>query len=184
MLLVRHAAVVVDKTVPSTKWRLSDSGRQATRQLAHQFSHLQIEQILTSHEPKAVQTGAVLAAVWGIPAQVFPGLHEHERADNAFVADQGKWHAMVARFLTERDRVVFGEESAAHCATRLKNAFYAAQHHFPDGELAIVTHGRLLTAFLSQHNPQIDPILFWQRLPMPAALLLNPETFKLRSVHS
>lgn len=180
MLLIRHAAVDIDRAIPSTAWRLSEDGRLATRRLAQQLSHLEIDQILTSHEPKAIQTGVELASVWRVSAQVFFNLHEHERKDNAFVADQGAWREMVARFLTERERVVFGEESAIQAAKRLESAIQSARRQYPLQKLAFVTHGRILTAFLALHNPALDAVAFWQQLSMPAAVLLNAETFQIK----
>ena len=54
MLLVRHAAVVVDPATPSHTWTLSDAGRDAARALS-----LPVGPALTSPEPKAIETAAL-----------------------------------------------------------------------------------------------------------------------------
>lgn len=179
MLFIRHADVVIDESVDSTAWRLSENGHSQTHQLAPQLVHLNIDRILTSHEPKAVQTGAALAEIWGVPAQIFPNLHEHERGSGGFVGNREAWLEMVAQFLTRPDELVFGEETAVQAAMRMKTAVRTAEQTFPNEQLAFVTHGRILTAFLSAHNPDLDAITYWQTLTLPAAIIVDHNNFTI-----
>jgi hypothetical protein len=70
MYLVRHAMVVIDPSVPSNEWVLSDEGRATAARIA-----LPELPVRTSNEPKAVETA--VAAGW--TATVDSRLREVER---------------------------------------------------------------------------------------------------------
>lgn len=179
MLLIRHSEVTIDPLTPSTEWRLSENGRHLTTQLAQMHRHHKPDLILTSQEPKAVETGRVLAEVWQRPFQSFPNLHEHERDDNSFIVDKAEWLAQVRRFFEAPNERLFGQETAVVAAQRFETAVRQAQTQFSGQRLAFVSHGRILTAFLTQHNPQLDPITFWETLPLPSAIVVSPKTFSI-----
>jgi broad specificity phosphatase PhoE len=83
--LVRHAAVVVDRRVPSSQWRLSDEGRAAARALAVAMASAAA---LTSPEPKAVAT----AELAGLDARLDERLREVSRPwSDDYVADVRRW---------------------------------------------------------------------------------------------
>jgi broad specificity phosphatase PhoE len=83
--LVRHAAVVVDRAVPSSEWRLSQAGRDAARALA-----LPAGPALTSPEPKATET----AELAGLTALVDVRLRELSRPwSDDYVAEVARWFA-------------------------------------------------------------------------------------------
>lgn len=172
LLLIRHAQVNIEPTVDSTMWRLSENGRLQSQVLATHLLKRKPDIVLTSTESKAIATGKVMAEVWGVPCQTWPDLHEHERDDNHFVSSKAEWQAMVAEFLANPTTLVLGKETAVQSARRFETAVKAAQAHFPNQKLAIVSHGRILTAFLSQHNA-IDAVKFWKNLTLPAGIVVD-----------
>ena len=181
MHLIRHSAVTIQKDVPSNAWRLSENGRFQAKALAVQFLHPKPDLILTSIESKAIETGQIMAQVWELPCHTFPNLHEHERGNNSFVDSREAWQGMVAAFLSQPSELVLGTETAVQAAMRFETAVKYAHTQFPDQKLAFVTHGRILTAFLSQHNPQIDPVQFWKSLPLPALVEVAENNYSLFS---
>jgi broad specificity phosphatase PhoE len=49
----------------------------------------------------------------------------------------------------------------------------------PHGNLALVTHGTVLTLFVAFHNPQIDALAFWRSLQLPDLIVLTLPDFRL-----
>ena len=177
---IRHTQVNVDPNVPSTEWQVSEHGRIQTQTLSTLIEKPPTR-ILTSHEPKAVITGELLGKIWNIPAQVFPNLHEQVRGDNFFVNDHDEWLNMVADYLRFPNEHRLGMESAVQAASRMETAVLAAQTQFPDDILALVSHGRILTAFLAKHNPSLDAVAYWQALTLPAVIQVSRNQFKIQS---
>ncbi len=178
LYFIRHTQVNVDPDVSSTKWQVSENGRIQTQKLST-FIEKPPTRILTSHEPKAVKTGELLADIWNIPAQVFPNLHEQDRGDNFFVNNHDEWLNMVADYLRFPNEHRLGLETAVQAAERMETAVRAAQAQFPNNILALVSHGRILTAFLAKNNPNMNPVSYWQALTLPAAIQLSSKNFKI-----
>ncbi len=85
LTLVRHAAVVVDPSVPSTEWRLSEEGRAAARSLIFDVG---ADGALTSPEPKAAET----AELARLGARVDERLREVERPwSDDYVTEVRRW---------------------------------------------------------------------------------------------
>jgi broad specificity phosphatase PhoE len=138
MLLVRHAAVVVDPSRPAHEWPLSDAGRTAARALV-----LPAAPSLTSPEAKARET----AALAGLDAAVDERLRELERPWSDHYQD------MVERYLGGEDLVDW--EPRASALARLR----AALDGF-DG--VAVSHGLAISLYAGLSFDE------WVALPFPA----------------
>jgi broad specificity phosphatase PhoE len=138
--LVRHAAVVVDPSVPSSEWALSDEGRAAARAL-----ELPAGAALTSPEPKAVET----AALAGLDATVDDRLCEVSRPwSDDYVADAERWFA---------GEEPVGWEQREHALARLRAAL--------DGfEGVAVSHGLAISLYAGLSFDE------WRTLPFPAVV--------------
>ena len=167
MILVRHAAVAVDRKVPAAEWGLSDAGRAASVVLAERLTAYAPSLIVTSVAPKASQTGSILAECLGLRLVRAEGLHEHDRANEPFVEPEA-WHAQMRRFFAEPDALVYGSETATAAGDR----FAAAVARQPD-DAAIVAHGTVITLLVARHNPKLDPFEFWERFAPGAYVLLD-----------
>ncbi len=179
LIFVRHAAVQIDPHVPGREWRLSTDGRSRARQLASQLIPYNPTRVFTSEEPKARETGQIVANELGLPWQTAPGLQEHNRENVPFFDSRGAFETAVARFFTQPDQLVFGNETANQALER----FDTAVHHLiaanPNDTLAIVSHGTVLTLFLAHYN-QFDPLPFWQNLQLPDCFIVFPPGMKLQ----
>lgn len=175
LLLVRHSAVAVDPEKPAAAWPLSADGRARAQTFAQSLNSLPtpITRVITSQEPKAVETGAIVAAYWGVPSHAAPNLHEHDRAGMPYLADQAAFATAVAQFFAQPDKLVWGNETAVAAGNRLETAVRQQLAAHPQDTLAIVTHGTVLSLLIARHNPHLQPLPFWQALTLPAAFLLN-----------
>lgn len=166
LVFIRHSAVAVDPAKPAREWLLSDNGRSRARQLAPQLIPYHPTRILTSEEPKARETGQIIANKLGLPWQTALNLHEHERGKEPYFASREAFETAVARFFNNPDQLVFGQETANQALKRFDTAVHHLVAIYPNDTLAIVSHGTVLTLFLAHYN-QFAPIPFWQKLRLP-----------------
>lgn len=179
LILVRHAAVRIDPTIPSHQWPLTAAGRSTTHQLAHRLKPYQPDCIITSEELKAQATGTALADVLHLPTKAVPGLQEHDRRGAPFLESKADFETAVANFFAHPDELVFGRETAVQATARFTQAVNREIEANRDATLAIVAHGTVLTLFICQHNPELSPWQFWQSLTMPCAFILTLPEMKL-----
>lgn len=155
LILVRHSAVQRLDHVPPPQWRLSDDGRQRCAALAHRLAPLKPVAVITSHEPKAVETAELVARQLDLPCSIADGLHEHERHDIKLMSPAA-FQANMQQFFQRPDDLVFGNETATQAVERFGEGIAAALSAWPDQTVVIVTHGTVLSLFAARHNP-IDP---------------------------
>jgi broad specificity phosphatase PhoE len=167
LILVRHAAPNVDKTVLSTRWTLSPEGRTASLRLAGNLVPLGPKAIVSSPEPKALETALILAQRLNLRVTPDDGLVEHRRPDLGFTGREEFESAVRTMFENPSERL-FGGESADESCQRFERALacHAAR------PLVVVTHGTVLTLFVSR-NVGLDPMTLWTSLRLPEALVLD-----------
>lgn len=179
LILVRHSAVQVDTAVPGPHWQLSEDGRSRCHTLAAKLTPYPIDWFVTSHEPKAIETGQILAEVLGVPCQTAAGLQEHDRRGVPYFASKTAFETAVSTFFTHPTELVFGAETAVQARDRFATAVAQQLANHPQKNLALVAHGTVLTLFICQHNPQLHPMPFWQALTLPCAFVLALPNYQL-----
>ena len=177
LYLIRHANPQIDPSKPANQWQLSTLGIARAGSLAEHLEGRGIQAVISSVEPKAVQTAQILALRLGLPVEVIEGLHEHERPRVAY-STQAEFKAQVARFFVKPDTLVFGQETARQASQRFDVAVQAALAQHPAQTLAIVTHGTVLSLYISQHCA-LDAYAFWQSLGIPACIHLDLPSYQV-----
>ncbi len=145
MILVRHAMPDVVPGVAPHLWELGPEGRAATRDLAR---HLDGGCVVSSDEPKALQTAEEIVAVCGGEIVVDARLREAARPTDW---DQD-YRARAARYVG--GEALPGWEPHEQVVAR----FAAAAR----GDI-IVTHGLAMTLYLG------ESVRFWEELRFPDA---------------
>jgi len=169
--LVKHSLPEIEPETPANQWRLSSEGRRRCQALAGMLAPYEPGVILSSREPKAVETARIVADRLGLETRSAAGLHEHERNTAPFISPQA-FESIVARFFAQSDQLVFGEESAAQAQARFAAAVDALRQQHSGGNLALVAHGTVITLFVAQAN-HIEPFAFWKRLGLPSFVVLS-----------
>src|ERR671935_2733447 len=95
LLLIRHAESAPVEGVPPDRWGLTERGRRSCAELAERLRSHELEQLVASHEPKAVETARLVAERLGLAWRVAAGLHEHERDATPWLGGEA-WPAPVA----------------------------------------------------------------------------------------
>jgi broad specificity phosphatase PhoE len=182
LILIRHSQPEFVLGVPASEWHLSAEGRRRCKKLAERLSAYDLAAVVSSEEPKAFETGQVVAETLGLPLETAPGLHEHKRGVVRDLGSPADWEAQVARFFEYPDQLVLGHETADLAHVRFTRAVASVIERRPVGNLAIVSHGTVMTLFIA-HASRIDPVPFWQRLGLPSfAVLALPDLSLLEVV--
>jgi broad specificity phosphatase PhoE len=172
LILVRHAAPSMDACVASNQWPLSEAGRASVPALAQALSPYWPAALISSREAKAAETAALLARALGTRFTTVPGLQEHGRASVGWVSD-AEFHAGLAGLFARPAEVVFGDESADQAYERFRAAVNDVLDLFPDQNVAVVTHGTVMTLLITRNESNPDPLAFWHRLGLPAVAVLS-----------
>lgn len=172
LIFVRHSISQLDPSQPADQWHLTEEGRQRCIALAPKLAPYRPSLIITSVEPKAEQTGRLIAQQLNLPIQTAANLHEHERRNVAWFDSKADFEAQVARFFAEPDKLVFGEETAEQSYHRFSQAIHQVVAQHPDQNIVIVTHGTVLSLFVGR-TAGLDAFSFWQQLDMPAYVVMT-----------
>lgn len=179
LILVRHSQSQVDPSHPAREWRLTIEGRRRCVDLAEHLAHYQPEIIVTSVEPKAIETGKIAADHLEIPCHTAQGLHEHERSQVQFMGDDAFLEA-VANLFARPAELVFGDETADQAEARFTQAVESVIAAYPHQNIAIVTHGTVMSLFVGRVIDE-EVFAFWQRLGMPAFVVLSQPDLTLQA---
>jgi broad specificity phosphatase PhoE len=181
LILIRHSLPEIVTGVPASQWRLSAEGRHRCKRLAEKLAAYDLSAVVASEEPKASETGLIVAEILGIPFSFAPGLHEHERGVVRALGSPEDFRAQVARLFECPGDLVMGYETADEAHTRFAAAVARVLATHPD-DIAIVSHGTVMTLFISRAN-NLDPYPFWAGLGLPAfAILSVPDLHLLRII--
>lgn len=171
LILIKHAKPQVTDDLPSHEWPLSEEGRGACARLAEVVSPQDPAVILTSDEPKARETGELLGKALGRPVETVGDLHEHDRTNVPMMTTRDFISAM-ALFFKNRRRLVLGRETADQAARRFEQAIRGILQSRPEGNIAVVTHGTVLSLFAADHGAG-DGFQLWRRLGLPSMMVFS-----------
>jgi broad specificity phosphatase PhoE len=176
LLLIKHARPQVDPNVSSEHWTLSEEGREKSAALAQSLREYDFASIISSSEPKAVETAEILGKTLAKPVRTGNDLFEHDRS-NVPHMESREFISMVALFFKEPNRLVLGNETADEAYDRFAAAvdeIIAAEK----GDVAIVTHGTVLALFAQRRAGQ-DPFTIWRRMGLPSFMAMEIGSWKI-----
>src|SRR5262249_23572282 len=158
----------IDPAAPSKEWRLSAEGWGTASRLAHKLAAFGPGRVVASPEPKATDTGRVIAEAIDWPFAIEPGLAEHSR-DTRGVPPQDEVEAKIERLFGEPSALVYGEETADAAHARFAAAI---ERHRGADTLMAVCHGTVITLWVSRRFG-LEPMAFWRRLGLPCAVVID-----------
>jgi 2,3-bisphosphoglycerate-dependent phosphoglycerate mutase len=179
LFLIRHAQPEVTPGIPARLWPLTPDGRESAQQLAQRLAVDDRPTLLyASPELKAHETAQFIAQHLNLPLETVADLREHEREHTPFLSKDA-WEATLAAFFSRPTELIFGDESAHQALQRFNAAVEKIVASAPQENLALATHGTVLTLFVASHNPQIDALAFWRSLQLPDLVVLTLPEFRL-----
>ena len=178
LILVRHSLPEMVTGVPASKWHLSAEGRRRCAALAERLAAYEPAAVVSSQEPKAVETGQIVAETLELPFETAPGLHEHQRGVVRGIGSREAFEVQITRFFAQPDELVLGYETADEAHARFARAITQTIGRHAVSNLAIVSHGTVMTLLITRAN-RIDPIPFWQSLGLPSFAVLSRPNLSL-----
>jgi 2,3-bisphosphoglycerate-dependent phosphoglycerate mutase len=165
VLLVRHSVPAIDPEIPAEDWRLSAEGRSRCDPLATQLATYEPQTILSSPEPKARETAAVLGERLGLAVRESDDLREQARRTVGWL-EREQLEAGIRVLFERRDEVVFGEESAADALARFSRAVAGL-----GPSAVVVSHGTVISLYAAAQTGR-DPFDIWRALELPDLLVV------------
>jgi len=168
LYLVRHASPQIQPELPSRDWVLSERGIAEAQTLAGAAADWALEALYSSSETKARATALIIGDAVGLSVRVADAFDELRLADWIDNADEFNDHV---RAILEGGEPPRGDESSQEAAAR----FAAGVRIVEEGPFpaAVVSHGRVLTAWLTSIGAIEDPFEFWRQIPMPGWALID-----------
>lgn len=182
LILIKHAMPTIIDDLPAKAWQLSEAGRASCFPLAEQLRPYIPDVMLTSTEPKAEETGRIVAQQLGIPVKTVKKLHEHDREGVPFYPDKAVFEGKVRAFFAHPDTLVFGNETANAAYTRYEQALTTQIAAHPNQTIAVAAHGTVNTLFTARKTKaEAFPGEFtlWKRLKLPSYIVLSLPEFEL-----
>jgi len=180
LILVKHSLPEIVPMLPANQWRLSEAGRARCVLLADQLAHYAPAVLVSSPEPKAMETAQLLAQRLRTSVQVMDGLHEHDRSNTPWLSPQ-QFTCAVAAFFHHPSALVMGRETAHQASERFARAVAAVTSGSMEQNVVVVTHGTVLTLFVARATG-LEPFAFWNRLGLPSFVVLRFPQIELISV--
>lgn len=171
LILVKHSLPEVRAGVAPNLWHLSEEGKRRAQLLAPKVAGYGLQYIFASLEPKASETGEIIAADLNLPFRTSPNLHEHVRPATADF-NQTAFEADVAALFARPDALVFGSETADQAHERFRTAVMGILEENVGQSLAIVAHGTVISLFVSRACG-VEPFPLWKSLGLPSYVVLD-----------
>lgn len=165
---VRHSMAVPEQSVHPTAWHLDDRGRADAARLAERLEVApSIGVLVTSSEPKALESAEAIAARWDVAVVVDHRLRE---AIRPWIGPG--YRAVVHRYL--RGHLPEGWEPHASVAARVAASVTDATNTAAGRPVVVVSHGLALAVHLGERfGPSFDRESFWSGLAFPDAWALD-----------
>jgi broad specificity phosphatase PhoE len=180
LILVKHAAPQVIPALPACTWHLSAAGQQRCLPLARRLAPYLPATIVSSREPKAAETAALVAAHLRTPWGLGEGLHEHDRAHVGYLTREHFINA-VCTFFSHPDELCFGRETAHQARRRFDTAVGQILRGTPVGNVIVIAHGAVIALFVAYYTG-LPALPLWQRLGLPSFVVLTLPGFGLAEV--
>jgi broad specificity phosphatase PhoE len=174
IVLIRHAMPRIEEGIPSANWDLSPEGTVAAAALAAHLTGFAFAAIASSPEPKAVGTALAIAGALKLPVEVDDGLAEQKRSSVGFLP-RAQIEAGIRRLFESPSALVFGDETADAAHDRFAAAI-ARQAAKGARDIAVATHGTILSIYAARHHALPGVFAFWKSLKTPDAILLEGAT--------
>lgn len=170
LILVKHAMPVIDQARPSKDWPISQEGEVMAARLAERLKGFVPAFVAASTEPKAADTGRIIAERLGAGLTFDPDLVETRRETVGW-GTRAQVEAGIQALFRRPAEVAYGEESADAACARFAGALDRHRAAHPDEALIVACHGTVISLWVSRRL-RTDPMPLWRSLPLPCAVVM------------
>ena len=182
LILVKHSLPEILEDVPAREWHLSEEGRERVRKLAEKLLRYQPEVIVSSVEPKARETAAILAENLGLEFFEVENLHEHDRNGVPYHA-KAVFQILVREFFDKPNELIFGNETANEALARFRQAVDSVWSSYTDKAIIIVAHGTVISLYVAWLTG-CDGYSLWNELGLPSFVVLDIQSKTLTKIEN
>jgi broad specificity phosphatase PhoE len=138
-IYLTHPEVMIDPAIPVPDWGLSPIGAERTSFVAARQPQFPVR-VISSAERKALETAWPLAARFGTPISVRPGMHENDRSATGYLEAQ-EFEATADAFFATPHQSVRGWERAIDAQSRIADEVRRAVNSHLDDRIIFCGHG-------------------------------------------
>lgn len=178
LILIRHSTSYQDPSRPSHEWMLSAEGFRRAALLVERVRPYRLAAVYASTEPKATQTGQLLADALNLPFATDPDLGEQRRETAPYVGSSAIFREQIRALLANPEALVYGEETGRAAADRMGRSLRRIIMARPGQSVAAVSHGTIMALFAAQ-VAGVDPVSFWEALQMPSYVVFSLPDWRL-----
>jgi broad specificity phosphatase PhoE len=171
LILVKHSLPSILEDIPAREWILSEIGKTRAQELAERLAPYQPEIIVSSIEPKAIQTAEIVAHSLNLNMTVVENLHEHDRGNIGYLS-QDAFQTAIRKFFDVPNKLVFGRETADQSHQRFRDAVCSVLDNHQDQTVMVVAHGTVISLFVSRLLG-ISAFSLWHELGLPSFVVLD-----------
>ncbi len=182
LILVKHSLPEILEDVPAREWHLSDEGRERARRLAEKLMRYQPEIVISSVEPKARETAAILAKNLGLEFREVEDLHEHDRNGVPYHT-KVIFQNLVQELFDKPHQLVFGNETASEALARFRQAVELVLDSYNDKTIVLVAHGTVISLYVAWLTG-CDGYGLWNELGLPSFVVLDIQSKTLIKIEN
>ncbi|HLO30745.1 MAG TPA: histidine phosphatase family protein [Anaerolineales bacterium] len=171
LILVKHSLPEIVPSIPAQQWVLSKAGQVRCTTLAARIESHFPDIVISSVEPKAVQTAQLLAGPINKPFRIWEGLHEHDRTGVEFMGHE-QFESKVRDFFKHPDKLIIGKETAVQACERFSNALSSIEIEYLNKNIVVVSHGTVITLFVEKMTG-LKSFSFWKNLDLPSFVVFS-----------
>lgn len=171
LILVRHSLPEISRGLPPDQWHLSEHGRELCKILAARIATLGPDLIISSKQPKALETAQMIADFLDKRLKTADGLHEVDWRANVGFLEREKYKRTIANLFQNPQQLVFGRESADKAHRRFSEAIKHLVRAY-SGNLVVVAHEIVIALFVAK-SVGADPLSIWRRLATSSFVVLS-----------
>jgi broad specificity phosphatase PhoE len=180
LILVKPALPEIIPTLPANQWHLSEVGRTQCALLADQLATYAPATLVSSLEPKALETAHLVAQRMHTRVQIVDGLHEHDRSNTPWLSSE-EFDRAVAAFFHRPTELVLGCETAQQASERFAKTMAEVTDRYAEQNVVVFTHGTVLSLYVARATG-IEPFALWKRLGLPSFVVLTFPQFEISRV--
>lgn len=174
-----HPDVVLDKSIPVTRWPLSEVGKKKAAKFTELTGTINLKEIYSSPETKAIETAQLISAKIGVEIKILPELGEVDRSSTGFLDPPEHEKAVEALFSYPLESYK-GWETALEAQRRIIDAWELILKQQSGGDILIVSHGAV-GAFLYAFLSNLPISRQTEQKSMGSFFVINTETKKVIS---
>lgn len=182
LILIKHSMPTISSELPSNEWTLSEEGTNKANLFASNLEKYNFRKIFSSDEPKAIETARIFGEILNKEVEIIKGIHEHERNSNRVIYPKEQWEGLMRSFFESPNELIFGNETATEAKNRFRTSILKlVSAHPTDEDIVVVTHGTVMTLFISEYN-EIDIFNVWNSFGLPSYAELSSDGFILNDI--